>query len=103
MYAKTQGTFLVLMALLEGAKHGYEVSKYIEERSRGFFRMPFGTLYPILHRLEKNGMIKAKLESSSGAKTKKVYRLTGAGKALANNEARDFRLLAKTINKMVPV
>ncbi|MCB0366135.1 MAG: helix-turn-helix transcriptional regulator [Bdellovibrionaceae bacterium] len=98
-----RGTFLVLMALLDGAKHGYEISKYIEERSRGFFRMPFGTLYPILHRLEKEGNVKVKIDDFSGAKSKKVYTLTSSGKKLAKEEVSEFDLLSKAIKWMVPV
>ncbi len=98
---KRQADFLVLMALLDGPKHGYDVSKFIEERSNGFFRMPFGTLYPILHRLEKDGLVSVEIEGSE-AKPKKVYKLTRSGKSSAADEASEFQMLTRAIAKMVP-
>ena len=55
--ASSRGTFLALLALQDGPKHGYEISTWIEARSRGFFSLSFGALYPILHRLEKEGLV----------------------------------------------
>ena len=98
-----QATFLILMSLLDGPKHGYDVAKYIEQRSNGFFRMPFGTLYPLLHRLEKSGFVTVDLEDSESARPKKVYKLTKSGKRHAQEEAAGFQLLSKAIEKMVPV
>lgn len=89
------------MALLDGPKHGYEVAKFIEGRSNGFFRMPFGTLYPILHRLEKDGLVSCEVEGSE-AKPKKVYKLTRTGKTTAGEEATDFQHLTRAIARMVP-
>ena len=92
----------MLMALLESSKHGYEVAKFIEEKSNGFFRMPFGTLYPILHRLEKEGFVKVKFDDKDTLKAKKVYTLTKKGNALCKDEVADFNLFSLAIKKMVP-
>ncbi len=100
--ARSQGTFLVLMALLEGPKHGYEVSKFIEAQSSGFFRMPFGTLYPILHRLEKNGFVTCTVEASGAEREKKVYRLTASGKKQAEGEVSEYQLFTRAVNKLMP-
>ena len=97
-----QGPFLVLMALLNGPKHGYEIAKHIEEKSNGLFKMPFGTLYPILHRLEKQAYVTVEDERSS-ARPKKIYKLTKEGKSQANNEIGEFQLFVKTLNKMVRI
>lgn len=94
--------FLTLMALMDGPKHGYEVSKYIEEKSNGFFRLPFGTLYPILHRLEKEGLVDVNLEDKDSARPKKVYKLTKSGKEQAHYEVSDFHVFIKATNKLVP-
>ncbi len=48
---------LILSALRRGAKHGYQLALDIEERSGGRFGFKHGTLYPILHKLEKDGLI----------------------------------------------
>ena len=80
--------FLVLLALKEGPKHGYDIATHLEAKSAGFFTMSFGTLYPLLHRLEQQGLIKGEWEDGEG-KRKKVYALTSAGqKALVEERAR---------------
>ncbi len=95
--------FLILLALLDGPKHGYEVSKFIEERSNGFFRLPFGTLYPILHRLEKEGFLSIELEDKNSIRPKTVYKLTKSGKNQAHSEVSDFHFFIKATNKLVPI
>jgi PadR family transcriptional regulator PadR len=100
--ARNQGLFLVLLALLDGPKHGYEVAKFIEAQSNGFFRMPFGTLYPILHRLEKEGLINGERDATDNEREKKVYKLTPAGKRQAQGEVSEFQLFTKAMNRLVP-
>jgi DNA-binding PadR family transcriptional regulator len=83
--------FLVLLALRRGPKHGYEIASWIEERSQGVFTLSFGALYPVLHRLEKSGLLTAEWQKvgAAGVKRKKVYALTAAGrKALEAERAR---------------
>lgn len=77
--------FLVLLALSSCSMHGYEIAKSIEERSMGFFRLPFGSLYPVLHRLEKEGLISAKWDEVT-EKPKKTYSLTSKGKKSLKEE-----------------
>lgn len=91
----------MLMALVDGPKHGYEVAKFIEIKSNGFFRMPFGTLYPVLHRLEKENLIQGELSSGDSEREKKTYKLTAAGRKQAQAEASEFQLFAKAINRLV--
>lgn len=98
---RKQATFLTLMALLDGPKHGYDVAKFIEERSNGFFRMPFGTLYPILHSLEKEGLVTVELNEETLGRPKKIYKLTKTGKQQAQDEVSEFHLFSKAVHKMV--
>jgi len=90
---KSRGPFMVLLALQDGAKHGYEIAAYLRERSDGFFSISFGALYPILHQLEKDGLISGDWQPV-GQKPKKVYPLTRAGrKMLAAERARFDRFV----------
>jgi PadR family transcriptional regulator PadR len=87
----SRASFLVLLALRRGARHGYEIATWIEERSQGVFSLSFGALYPVLHRLEKEGLLAATWHAvgEAGVKRKKVYALTAAGrKALEAERAR---------------
>jgi PadR family transcriptional regulator, regulatory protein PadR len=93
--------FLCLLALSHGPKHGYEISKYIEAKSAGFFRVPFGSLYPVLHRLELELSIQAKWDDST--KPKKIYTLTAKGKKALRDELAAFDSLTGAIMKLAEV
>jgi DNA-binding PadR family transcriptional regulator len=67
---------LILDALRDGPKHGYEIIKALEERSGGRYAPSPGTVYPTLQMLEDLGMIAA-----DTAGDKKVYNLTDQGRA----------------------
>lgn len=94
--------FLILMALTDGPKHGYEVSKFIESKSKGFFKMPFGTVYPILHKLEKLSYVTVETKDAASARPKKVYKLTRAGKQQASNDVESFQMFYKATSRLVP-
>lgn len=87
---KTRGRFMVLLALADGPKHGYQVARYLEERSGGYFSLSFGALYPVLHRLEKQGMVSATWVDAGAARKKKVYALTRKGHAALRQEREDY-------------
>lgn len=83
--ASSRGLFLVLIALREGPKHGYEIASHLEARSAGFFSLSYGALYPILHKLERDGLIVGSWSEGEG-KRKKVYSLTEPGKKALTQE-----------------
>jgi len=93
---------LVLSALSNGPMHGYEISKFIDSKSHGFFRMPFGSLYPVLHRLEVEKLIGAKWEDTTSQKPRKTYVLTARGKKALEEEVTLFRSYAKALNQLLP-
>ncbi len=78
-FARDINQLIVLSTLRQGAKHGYQIALDVETDSNGLFRFKHGTLYPILHRLEADGLIKGSWSKDEGRK-KKVYALTGAGR-----------------------
>ena len=71
---------LILAALRDGPRHGYQLALEIERRGRGRFRFNHGTLYPILHKLEKEGIIVGEWSSEDGGRKRKQYALTGRGR-----------------------
>jgi len=74
---------LVLASLEGGPKHGYAVIEQLRDRSGGFFDLPEGTVYPVLHRLEKARLLASRWSNTTGRR-RRVYRLTRMGvKALA--------------------
>ncbi len=78
-FARGIHELLVLSTLRDRAKHGYQIALDVEEESNGLFHFKHGTLYPILHRLEEDGLIRGSW-SREGGRKKKVYALTDAGR-----------------------
>jgi DNA-binding PadR family transcriptional regulator len=75
---------LILAALSDGPLHGYQLALEIERRGRGGFRFNHGTLYPILHKLEKDGIIAGEWSADAdGGRKRKQYVLTDRGRQYA--------------------
>ena len=77
-----QGTLdmLILQTLQWGPQHGYAIGQTIRARSSETLKVETGSLYPALHRLEKQGWVKAEWDVTDANQRAKFYRLTPAGK-----------------------
>lgn len=71
---------LILAVLRDDPKHGYQIALEVEQRTDGRFSFQHGTLYPILHRLERARRIRGAWDRSGGRR-RKVYGLTKTGRA----------------------
>jgi transcriptional regulator len=69
---------LVLAALEQEPAHGYAIIQRLRRRSDEVFRLPEGTVYPALHRLERDGLVTSRWTAASGRR-RRVYRLTRSG------------------------
>jgi len=79
---------IVLAALASGPAHGYAVIQEINRRSGGAFDLPEGTVYPALHRLERNGLLSSHWTIAESGRKRRTYTLTRRGRsALANQHA----------------
>ena len=91
-----QGTLdlLVLQTLRWGPQHGYGISQAIRNNSGELFQVDTGSLYPALHRLQKQEWIDAEWKVSENKQRVKVYRLTALGrKQLASERSRWKQLM----------
>jgi PadR family transcriptional regulator, regulatory protein PadR len=91
---------LILATLESGAKHGYQIGLEIEERSGGFFGFNHGTLYPILHQLEKEELIHGDWASGEGRR-KKEYALSGAGREHLERRSGEWRELGSSLGRFL--
>lgn len=87
---------LLLLATLRdvGPAHGYGIIASLRERSVGTFDLPEGTVYPALHRLERDGLVDSEWEVG-GARRRRVYRITAAGSRALTARRRDWRDFAR--------
>jgi len=74
-------TPLVLAILAERDSYGYAIIKRVTELSRGHLQWTDGMLYPVLHRLERQGYVAAKWSASENGRRRKYYRITKEGRA----------------------
>lgn len=72
---------LVLQLLCRQQAHGYQLLGSIRQQSEGYLQLKEGTLYPILYRLEDEGLIRSQWSAEGRAAPKKVYTATEAGRA----------------------
>jgi PadR family transcriptional regulator, regulatory protein PadR len=89
--SKQVNELLILACLRDGPAHGYEIALAVERGSGGTFALQHGTLYPILHRLEKRGLLDGSWEGAG--RRRKTYELTRAGARYLEGEAREMKTL----------
>jgi DNA-binding PadR family transcriptional regulator len=98
---KPKSHHLILLALKDGPKHGYQIIKYLEEKTTGYFSVGYGALYPALHALEKDKLIQGEWEPAGEAKEKKIYKLTAKGQKEITAIGNDLRAFTKAIDKLM--
>lgn len=91
---------IVLAVLEKGPRHGYGVIEELRERSGGVFDYPEGTVYPALHRLERERLLDSSWSTETGRK-RRVYRLTRKGRAELRRGRKEWRLLARAIARVL--
>jgi len=90
-------TPLVLAILSEGESYGYAIIKRVDELSGGELQWTDGMLYPVLHRLERNGLVKASWGRSESGRRRKYYRLTDEGSEELANQRRQWQVVNETL------
>ena len=79
---------LLLSLLSEEPMYGYQIIQELQRRSEGYFEMKEGLLYPALHRMEQDGLLKSEWRSVAGLRRRKYYFITEEGrKVLVNSVA----------------
>ena len=94
-----QGTLdmLVLQVLAAEPLHGYAIAQRIRRLSREVVKVPQGTLYPALHRLENRKLLAAEWKTSETGRNAKYYRLTSRGRRQLEAESQSWERLAEAI------
>lgn len=94
-----QGTLdmLILQALRWAPQHGYGIAQAIRAGSGDLLQVETGSLYPALHRLEKQGWIKSDWKISEHNQRAKYYQLTAAGKKQLNSERSRWNQMSAAI------
>lgn len=92
---------LLILSLIEARpRHGYEISKLIEQRSDGAVRFYVASLYPLLYRLENRGWIQGRWVEKSGQRRRRYYRLTRQGRKVLASQRRGWQVFVEAINRI---
>lgn len=97
---KGSSEVLILSALKEEPLYGYEISKRIKKQSKEVFTLGEGTMYPILHRLEKGGFLESYWQIVGGRR-RKYYELTRSGKKRLEEKTGEWKTFSKAVNAVV--
>ena len=92
---------LVLSLLRDGDKYGYEMVTELAKRSDDTFQLKEGTLYPLLHTLEKNGFVTSYMESTPSGRERKYYRLTHSGREQLEYKEKEWKLFSEKVNAVL--
>jgi transcriptional regulator len=97
------GTYdlIVLDVLRDGPSYGYGIVKRIFEQSKHTIRWHQGTLYPVLHRLERRGLLASKWSSKKSGRQRRYYRLTARGERRWREQRDHWRTFAHAVNALL--
>ena len=92
---------LLILSLVEARpRHGYEISKLIEQRSGGTVTFYAASLYPLLYRLEKRGWIQGRWVEKNGQRRRRYYRLTSDGQKVLVAQRHGWKAFVEAVNRI---
>ena len=92
---------MILLALLEDrSRHGYELAKRIESQSESRLQFHVASLYPMLYRLERKGLVEGHWVEKAGERRRRYYRLTPAGRKALAEHRRSWREFVRALNRL---
>ena len=94
-------TMLVLRVLEREDLYGYQLIQKLRQQSDGAFELQEGTLYPILHALERDGFVTSRLAQAETGRTRKYYHLTDAGREELDRQRQQWREYAQAVEGFV--
>jgi PadR family transcriptional regulator PadR len=92
---------MILSVLAEGPMYGYSIQKRLAEASGQAVQLQAGTMYPLLHRLEADKLIRSKWEKSTG-RPRKWYELTASGNKRLHQQASEWHSYVACLKQLLP-
>lgn len=92
---------LILSLLKDSDKYGYEMIEELAKRSDDTFQLKEGTLYPLLHNLEKEGFVRSYTKNSPSGRERKYYHLTRSGRANLEQKEEEWLLFSQKVNAVI--
>jgi PadR family transcriptional regulator, regulatory protein PadR len=93
-------TPLILSILADGESYGYAIVKRVSELSDGTLKWTEGMLYPLLHRLERQGYVAARWGTAESGRKRKYYRITKSGQAHLADQRRQWQAVDEALRNV---
>jgi len=101
---KRGSTEMLILALVEDRqRHGYEIAKLIEQRSDGVLQFHVASLYPLLYRMEKRGLIKGTWIEKAGQRRRRFYKLMPEGKRVLNEQRQTWSEFFSALDRVAKI
>jgi PadR family transcriptional regulator, regulatory protein PadR len=97
---KGSAELLILSLIERRPRHGYEISKLIEQRSEGLLKFNVASFYPMLYRLERRGFITGQWVEKEGQRRRRYYQLTAEGKKVLKEQRGCWADFVHAINRI---
>lgn len=91
---------LILATVADEPAHGYAILQRLRLRSSGAFELAEGTLYPALHRLERDGLLSSSWSMASGRR-RRVYHITRTGQAALETRRAEWARFARAVEAVL--
>jgi len=102
-WKKGSAEMLILSLVDPLPRHGYEISRLIEQRSEGALHFHAASLYPLLYRLEKRGWIQGRWVEKAGQRRRRYYRITAQGRAVLASQREGWQNFIHAIGRVIGV
>ncbi|HTW45326.1 MAG TPA: PadR family transcriptional regulator [Acidobacteriaceae bacterium] len=97
---KGSAELLILSLIEHRPRHGYEISKLIEQRSEGVLTFNVASFYPLLYRLEKRGFLEGRWVEKAGQRRRRYYKLTAQGKTVLKEQRSSWLNFVNAMNRI---
>jgi len=97
---KGSAELLILSLIEHRPRHGYEISKLIDERSQGMLRFNVASFYPLLYRIENRGLISGRWVEKAGQRRRRYYQLTAQGKKVLKEQRSSWVDFVNAVNQI---
>ena len=94
---KGSAELIILSILGTRPRHGYEIGKLIDARSRGKLRFHAASLYPLLYRLEERGWLQGKWVEKAGQRRRRFYSLTAEGRRVLASQRETWKTFVRAM------
>ncbi|UCD27918.1 MAG: PadR family transcriptional regulator [Planctomycetota bacterium] len=94
-------SLLILSLLSRKPMYGYEIATTVGQDTGGAFDWKEGSLYPSLHKLEKDGLIRGQWQGKPGERRRKYYHLTKGGRAVLVEKSESWGQLCRAVNQVL--